>query len=70
MVLYKSTQLVVKDVDDTKGIVKAYYSAYGNEDSDGDIIVMGAATKSASERGPRGANHQTCLLYTSDAADE
>ena len=56
MILYKSTQLVVKDVDDSKGIVQAYYSAYGNEDSDGDIIAMGAATKSAKERGPRGSN--------------
>ena len=56
MVLYKSTHLEVKDVDDTKGIVKAYYSAYGNEDSDGDIIAMGAATKSVKEGGPNAKN--------------
>ena len=56
MVIYKSNQLSVKDVDDTKGIIKAYYSAYGNEDSDGDVIMMGAATKSVNERGVSGTN--------------
>lgn len=56
MILYKDNSLTVKDVDTSKGIVKAYYSAYGNEDSDGDIIMRGAATKSAKERGPGGTN--------------
>lgn len=50
----KSVNFEIKDIDESKGVVQAYYSAYGNKDSDGDIILKGAATKSAKERGPGG----------------
>lgn len=39
----------VKDVDTVKGIVTGYFSAFGNKDSDGDIIQKGAYTKSINE---------------------
>jgi len=43
----------VKDVDTVKGIVTGYFSAFGNKDSDGDIIQFGAYTKSINENFPR-----------------
>jgi len=46
----------VKDVDDKKGIVTGYFSAFGNLDSDGDIIEKGAYEKTISERGKSGSN--------------
>lgn len=54
--LYKANELPghVKDVDSEKGIVKAYFSVFGNIDSDGDIIEPGAFTKTIKERGPDG----------------
>jgi HK97 family phage prohead protease len=39
----------IKDVDVSKGIVTGYFSAFGNKDSDGDIIQKGAYTKSINE---------------------
>ena len=44
----------VKDVDTKKGVIKAYFAVFGNEDSDGDIIEQGAFAKSIKERGPEG----------------
>ena len=35
-------------------MVKAYYSAFGNVDSDGDIIERGAGRKTIKENGPEG----------------
>ncbi len=35
---YKSFNLEVKDVDTKQGVVTGYFSAFGNVDSDGDII--------------------------------
>jgi HK97 family phage prohead protease len=49
----KNTTLEVKDVDASKGIVTLYASAFGNVDSQGDIIARGAYAKSISERMPR-----------------
>lgn len=54
--MFKSNKLKVKDVDEVKGIVQAYYSNYGSLDSDNDIIEPGSATKTAQERGPKGSN--------------
>jgi len=53
---FKSNKLKVKDVDQKKGIVSAYYSNYGTLDSDHEIIEQGSATKTAQERGPEGSN--------------
>lgn len=49
----KSCGLEVKDVDSAKGIVSFYFSAFGNKDSDGDIMEKGAFKKSFSENLPR-----------------
>ncbi len=42
----------IKDVDTKQGIVSGYFAAFGNKDSDGDIITPGAFTKTIAERGP------------------
>jgi len=46
---------VVDMADDSK-TVTVYYSAFGNVDSDGDVIMPGAFTKSIKENGPEGKN--------------
>lgn len=51
----KSTQLEFKDIDSKQGIVVGYFAAFGNKDSDGDIIMPGAFTKSIREQGPTSA---------------
>lgn len=53
---YKSCNIEVKDIDSTKGVVKAYYSITGNIDSDKDIVEPGAGKKTIQERGPAGSN--------------
>ena len=44
------------DMADDSKTVTVYYSAFGNVDSDGDIIVPGAFTKSIKENGPNAKN--------------
>jgi HK97 family phage prohead protease len=44
------------DMADDSRTVTVYYSAFGNVDSDGDIIVPGAFTKSIKENGPNAKN--------------
>ena len=41
-----------KDADSKKGRVTGYFASFNNQDSDGDIILPGAFTKSISETGP------------------
>jgi uncharacterized protein len=41
-----------KDADAKKGIVTGYFSAFGNKDSDGDVILKGAFQKTIEDRGP------------------
>jgi uncharacterized protein len=43
----------ITDIDEKSGTVKGYASVFGNKDSDGDIIMPGAYTKSLKEMGPR-----------------
>jgi HK97 family phage prohead protease len=52
---FKNCGLQVKDLDDQKGIVQIYVSAFGNKDSDGDIIHRGAYAKTIAEKGPKGS---------------
>lgn len=47
-----SDTMVVKDVDMSKRIVTGLYNTYNYFDSDYDVILPGAATKSINERGP------------------
>ena len=46
----------LSDVDVKNGIVTGYFSSFGNIDSDGDMIVQGAFSKTIQERGPNGKN--------------
>lgn len=46
---YKQLSIDVKDLDDNKGIVKAYANVYDYEDSDGDISAKGSFTKTVEE---------------------
>lgn len=39
----------VKDIDQKKGIVTGYFSIFGNKDSDDDVIVPGAFTRTLKE---------------------
>jgi HK97 family phage prohead protease len=47
----KSIELSIKDIDTAGRRVKVALSAFGNVDSDGDIITRGAFAKSIQERG-------------------
>ena len=52
----KAVSGVPVDMADDSRTITVYYSAFGNVDSDGDIIVPGAFTKSIKENGPQGKN--------------
>ncbi len=61
--IYKNiTQGIIEDVDDVKGIVTGYFSAFNNIDSDGDVIVSGSYKKTVAENGPMGKNRIMHLL--------
>lgn len=51
-ILFKSAQSVT-DIDESQGLVKGMGSVFGNVDSDGDIIVKGAYTKTIKENRDR-----------------
>src|SRR5574343_106347 len=53
MIGYKNNGLKVKDIDEQGRKVLIYVSGFDNVDSDGDVIVKGAFTKTISERGPQ-----------------
>lgn len=59
---YKSFNLEVKDVDKKQGIVTGYFSAFGNIDSDGDIMMPGAFKRSIQDWGPEGKGRIKHLL--------
>jgi len=46
---YKSFDLALKDVDSKAGVVTGYFASFGTVDSDGDVFVEGAFTKSINE---------------------
>lgn len=46
---FKQVSHEIKELDDTKGIVVAYASVYNNIDSDGEVIMQGAFTKTVNE---------------------
>ncbi len=52
MIQFKNTAFEIKDIDTPRRRVKIMLSRFGNVDSDGDVIQMGAFSKSISERGP------------------
>ena len=44
------------DMEDGSRTISVYYSAFGNVDSDGDVIMPGSFTKSIKENGPQAKN--------------
>lgn len=50
---FQNNTLAVQDVDMNKRTVTGYFSAFGNVDSDGDMIVRGAYAKTISENKSR-----------------
>lgn len=65
--LFKSTKADIVDLDSIKGIVSGYFSAFGNIDSDGDILVQGAYAKSIAENGPESNNPRIQHLWQHDS---
>ena len=55
MKLIKELSGKVADIDKKQGLVKAYFSAFGNIDSDNDMIQRGAHIKTMKERDPDGS---------------
>lgn len=50
------SKAAVKDVDTTGRVVTGYFAAFGNVDSDKDVILPGAFDRTIRERGPGGKN--------------
>jgi HK97 family phage prohead protease len=44
---------VIKDIDEAKGIVTGYFSIFGNLDSDGDMVMPGAFKRTLQNNGRR-----------------
>lgn len=59
--LFKSFAQQLAKVDEAEGIVVFYASAFGNEDSDGDIIEPGAYADTIRQRGPEGSDRVKML---------
>ena len=53
----------IKGADVKKGIVEGYASVFGNIDSDRDMILQGAFSKTISERGPGSAKPRIKHLW-------
>lgn len=56
---------VLKDIDMDRRMIEGYYSVFDYKDSDGDIIMPGAYTKTIKENGPNGRN-RIMHLYQHD----
>lgn len=56
MLQFKTLHKAVKDIDRTGRVVTGYFSAFGNVDADGDVILPGAFERTLRERGPEGKN--------------
>lgn len=62
----KTCSLQIKDISEKEGIVSGYFSAFGNKDSDGDIIERGAFAKTLKENGPQSAHPRIKHLLDHD----
>src|SRR4051812_47335823 len=58
----KSIASNIRDLDSAGRTVTGYFAAYGNRDSDGDVIQKGAFAKTITERGPTGLDQIKNLL--------
>ena len=56
----------IMDMNPIQGIVTGYFSKFNNVDSDGDIMKMGAFTKTISEQGPASAQPRIKHLLNHD----
>lgn len=52
----KSIKAQLSDIDENSRIIKGYLSVFGNKDSEGEVVISGAFTKTIAERGPGGSN--------------
>lgn len=57
----------LKDADEKTGIVTGYASIFGNIDSDDDLIMPGAFTKTIQERGPESQKPRIKHLWQHDS---
>ena len=64
--LYKSSDLNIKDVDTRKGIVTGYFASFNTQDSDGDVIRPGAFVRSIQENGPNSLQPRILHLMDHD----
>jgi HK97 family phage prohead protease len=64
---FKGIHTKLEDFDLSKGEVVVYLSAFGNVDSDGDVIKKGAFRKSIMERGPSSQKPRIKYLAQHDA---
>jgi HK97 family phage prohead protease len=63
---YKSFPLEIKDIDSKQGIFTGYCSSYGVKDAGGDIVDLGAFSKTIKERGPQSNRPRVKCLYQHD----
>jgi HK97 family phage prohead protease len=63
---FKGVNTKLEDFDLNKGEIVVYLSAFGNVDSDGDVIKKGAFRKSLLERGPQSAKSRIKYLAQHD----
>ena len=63
---FKQVSHEIKELDDAKGIVVAYASVYNNVDSDEEVIMPGAFTKTIAERGPDSSKPEIAYLWQHD----
>lgn len=63
--IFKTIAGEVKDIDAMKGVVRFYGAAFGNEDSQMDVIQPGTFRKTIEDRGPKGSN-RIKVLYQHD----
>jgi len=61
-----SDPIQIKDVDGRKGIVTGYFANFDSLDSDGDIIMKGAFTKTIAATGPQSAKPRIKHLLNHD----
>ncbi len=52
----------LKDIDGKKGIITGYFAHFNSLDSDGDVILPGAFTKTIAERGPQSSQPRIKML--------
>lgn len=65
---YKGIPAQIKDIDRKNGVVTGYFSQFGEVDSDGDVIVKGAFSKSIMENGPESQKQRIVHLYQHDVS--